>query len=192
MRRTTIQLVRPVLMAGLGLGISTGLQAAEWTVVKDMSSVEFTGMQQGSKFTGVFEEFSADIRFDPDNPGAGRIEGSVVTDTVETRDHDRDTALVDTDWFNSSEYPKATFVAEEITELEDGSYEAHGELTLKGTTNEETMTFTFDESGGNSAEFNGEMQLNRFDYNVGEGWNDTSWVGQDVVVNVSLDLRAGS
>lgn len=192
MRRTMKQLVRPALIAGLGLGISTGLQAAEWTVVKDTSSVEFTGMQQGSKFTGVFEEFSANIRFDPSQPGKGRIEGSVVTNTVETRDHDRDTALVDTDWFNSSEYPKATFVAEEITKLDDGSYEAKGELTLKGTTNDETMSFTFERGSGNQATFNGEMQLNRFDYNVGEGWNDTSWVGQNVVVNVSLNLRAGS
>lgn len=192
MRRTTNQLVRPVLIAGLGLGVATGLQAAEWTAVKDTSSVEFTGMQQGSKFTGVFEEFSADIRFDPSQPGKGRIEGSVVTNSVDTRDYDRDTALVDSDWFNSSEYPEATFVAEDITELDDGSYEANGELTLKGTTNEETMSFTFESGSGNQATFEGRMELNRFDYDVGEGWNDTSMVGQTAVVDVSLNLRAGS
>jgi hypothetical protein len=33
------------------------------------------------------------------------------------------------------------------------------------------------------------MKINRFDFNVGEGWNDTSWVSQDVVVEVKLDLK---
>ncbi len=54
------------------------------------------------------------------------------------------------------------------------------------------MTFTFEKGPGNAAKFNGRMDVNRFDYEVGEGWNDTSWVGQDVVINVSLDLRSGS
>jgi hypothetical protein len=30
--------------------------------------------------------------------------------------------------------------------------------------------------------------INRFDFNVGEGWNDTSWVGQNVEVQIMLDL----
>lgn len=189
---TIKQLARPALLAGLGLGAAAGLNAAEWDTVKETSSVEFIGMQQGSKFTGRFEEFTADITFDPSSPGEGRIEGTVVTDSASTRDYDRDAALVDSDWFDSSQYPEATFVAEQIKALDDGSYEATGELTLKGKTNEETMTFTFEEGAGNSAKFDGTMNLNRFDYNVGEGWNDTSWVGENVEVNVSLDLRSGS
>ena len=32
------------------------------------------------------------------------------------------------------------------------------------------------------------LTINRFDYNVGEGWNDTSFVGQDVDVEVDLQL----
>lgn len=192
MPTTLRHLGRAALVASVGLGMTTALQAAEWTVVEDTSSVGFTGMQQGTKFTGRFEEFTADIRFDPADPSAGRIAGSVVTDTVETRDHDRDAALVDSDWFDSGAHPEATFVAESIKALDDGTYEATGELTLKGKTNPETMTFTFESGPGNAAKFVGTMEVNRFDYNVGEGWNDTSWVGQDVTVEVSLDLRSGS
>ena len=33
------------------------------------------------------------------------------------------------------------------------------------------------------------MTINRFDFNVGEGWNDTSWVAQDVAVDIKLDLK---
>ena len=50
------------------------------------------------------------------------------------------------------------------------------------------MKFTFDGSGA-TAKFAGTMTINRFDFNVGEGWNDTSWVAQDVAVDVKLDLK---
>jgi polyisoprenoid-binding protein YceI len=72
--------------------------------------------------------------------------------------------------------------------LRKRSFEAAGELTLKGTTKPVTMTFTFDESG-DTAKFAGAMTIDRFDFSVGEGWNDTSWVGQDVEVSIELDLK---
>jgi hypothetical protein len=79
-------------------------QAAEWTVDKAMSSVGFVAEQQGSRFNGRFETFDATIDFDPGKPDAGKIMGTVVTDTVNTRDHDRDAALTDRDWFDSANF----------------------------------------------------------------------------------------
>ncbi len=38
--------------------------------------------------------------------------------------------------------------------------------------------------------FDGKMTINRFDYNVGEGFSDPSFVGQDVDVEVSLKPRS--
>ena len=32
------------------------------------------------------------------------------------------------------------------------------------------------------------MTIDRFDFKVGQGWNDTSWVGQNVEVQIKLDL----
>jgi polyisoprenoid-binding protein YceI len=64
---------------------------------------------------------------------------------------------------------------------------AHGELTLKGKTQPMDLTFSFDQDG-DSASFDGKMTINRFDFNVGQGWNDTYMVGKDVEVQVRLDL----
>ena len=50
------------------------------------------------------------------------------------------------------------------------------------------MKFTLTGSGA-TAQFAGTLSINRFDFNVGEGWNDTSWVAQDVAVDVKLDLK---
>ena len=165
-------------------------QAAEWTVDNSMSSVGFVAEQQGSRFNGRFQEFEASISFDPASPGSGSIVGTVVTDSVNTRDHDRDAALTEADWFDSANHPEARFESQSI-EAADGGFAARGELTLKGKTRPATLRFTFEENGG-KATFDGTMSINRFDFDVGEGWNDTSWVGQDVEVQVKLDLSPSS
>ena len=176
-------------LAGAVLGWAGAAAGAEWTLVPEMSSVGFIAEQQGSRFNGRFETFAATVDFDPSAPEHGSIVGSVETATVNTRDHDRDSALRESDWFDSPKFPQAQFVSESITKLADGSFEAAGQLELKGTTKPAKLTFTFQPgaSGGN-AKLDGKMTLNRFDFKVGEGWNDTSWVGQNVQVEVKLEL----
>lgn len=178
---------RSIAVCGLSLACAAAASAADWTLAADTSRVSFVGVQQGTKFTGRFEDFDATINFDPSAPETGSIAGSVRTESVNTRDHDRDAALLDGDWFDSGNYPESRFESESVTALDDGSFEARGELMLKGRSRPVTMSFTFTEEGG-TAKFNGAFTINRFDFNVGEGWNDTSWVAQDVEVHIELDL----
>jgi polyisoprenoid-binding protein YceI len=171
-----------------GLAFSVGALAAPWTVVPETSSVAFVGTQQGTKFNGRFQMFTAQIDLDAADPTKGSIVGTVQVDSVNTRDHDRDASLLDKDWFNAKEFPEAKFESQKIEKAADGSYVANGQLTLKGTTKPTAMKFTLNGSGS-TAQFAGSMTINRFDFNVGEGWNDTSWVAQDVAVDVKLDLK---
>lgn len=161
--------------------------AGGWTVATDTSSVGFTAEQQGAKFNGKFGEFSAKIDFDPGMASHGSIVGMVKTDTVDTRDYDRDASLTDVDWFDPAKYPEAKFESTSIEAAGDGKFVAHGNLTLKGMTKPIDLTFSFDQSG-DSAKFDGMMTINRFDFNVGQGWNDTYMVGKEVEVAVRLDL----
>jgi polyisoprenoid-binding protein YceI len=162
-------------------------EAGSWTVANESSKVGFTAEQQGGKFNGEFESFRATIDFDAAMPASGSIVGVVQTESVATRDYDRDAALTDVDWFNPEEYPEATFESESIESAADGMFVAHGNLTLKGKTQPIDLTFSFDQDG-DAATFSGTMSINRFDFNVGQGWNDTYMVGKDVEVQVTLDL----
>lgn len=175
-----------VAVAGLAFSVST--LAAPLTVIPETSSVGFIGTQQGTKFNGRFQTFTATIDLDAADPTKGSIVGTVKVDSVNTRDHDRDASLLDKDWFNAKEFPEAKFESQHIMKAADGSYEAHGQLTLKGATKPIVMKFTL-ASEGAATKFTGTMTINRFDFNVGEGWNDTSWVAQDVAVEVKLDLK---
>jgi polyisoprenoid-binding protein YceI len=188
-----IRNLKPLIVAA-GLVFSLNALAAEWQVVPETSSVGFIGTQQGTRFNGRFAKFSAKIDLDLRDPTKGSIVGVVETASVNTRDQDRDSSLVDKDWFDSKTYPEARFESESIERADDGSYKAMGKLTLKGQTKSATLKFTLDPAetsaaSATTAQFNGTMLINRFDFNVGEGWNDTSWVAQDVTVDVKLDLK---
>jgi polyisoprenoid-binding protein YceI len=176
------------LVVALGLAGGAVAVAAPWTVVPETSSVGFVGTQQGTKFNGRFQDFTANIDLDVADPTKGTIIGVVQLDSVNTRDHDRDASLLDKDWFNAKEYPEAKFESQSIEKAADGSYVANGQLTLKGQTKPIAMKFTLTGADA-AAKFAGTMSINRFDFNVGEGWNDTSWVSQDVAVDVKLDLK---
>jgi polyisoprenoid-binding protein YceI len=176
------------LVVAMGLMGCTGAFAAKWTVVPETSSVGFVGTQQGTKFNGRFQTFTADINLDMKDPTKGSIVGTVKLDSVNTRDHDRDASLLEKDWFDTKQFPEAKFESQKIEKAADGSYQASGRLTLKGQTKPAIMKFTLTGSGA-TAQFAGSLQINRFDFNVGEGWNDTSWVAQDVAVEVKLDLK---
>jgi polyisoprenoid-binding protein YceI len=179
--------VKHLLVAAV-VGCSASAVAAEWTVVPETSTVSFVGAQQGPKFNGRFGKFTAHIDLDASDPTKGSIVGTVQLDSVNTRDHDRDAALLDKDWFNVKEFPEAKFESQKIEKAADGSYQASGQLTLKGQTKPAVMKFTFAPSGG-AGQFAGTMAVDRFAFNVGEGWNDTSWVAQEVSVDVKLDLK---
>jgi len=179
--------LKPLLLV-TGLVLSSAAFAAKWTVVPETSSVGFVGMQQGTKFNGRFQTFTAEINLDAADPTKGSIVGTVKIDSVNTRDHDRDSSLLDKDWFDAKQFPDAKFESQKIEKAADGSYQASGRLTMKGQTKPAIMKFTL-KGSGTTAQFAGTLSINRFDFNIGEGWNDTSWVSQDVAVEVKLDLK---
>jgi polyisoprenoid-binding protein YceI len=111
----------------------------------------------------------------------------VVLESVDTRDYDRDASLVEADWFDIANHPEARFESTSIEAAGDGNFVAHGNLTLKGKTKPVDLTFSFGVNG-NAASFDGKLMVNRFDFNVGAGWNDTYMVGKDVEVQVKLSL----
>ena len=169
------------------LGLIGAAQAGGWNVAMDSSSVGFSAEQQGGKFNGKFEHFTAMISFDPASPAAGSIVGTVETESVDTRDYDRDASLMEPDWFDVDKFPQAKFESQSIEAMGDGMFVAHGNLTLKGKTKPVDLSFSFKQNG-NSASFDGKIAIDRFEFNVGQGWNDTYMVGKDVEVAIKLAL----
>ncbi len=172
-----------MLVAGTAIGQAA---ASEWRVVPDSSNVRFIGVQEGSAFRGRFEGFTAMINFDPANPTAGKIIGVVTMDSAASGDAERDATLMEEDWFDPQNHPESRFESERIEQLDDGTFAAHGQLTIIGNSQPVTMLFEF-ETSDSTAHFSGSFEIKRLDFGV--GWESTNWIDDEVAVQVDLDLQ---
>jgi len=171
------------LIAGTAVSAA---DASEWQLVEDSSMVRFIGVQEGSAFRGRFGNFSAMIDFDPENPTAGKIVGVVKMDSAKTGDAERDATLLEEDWFNPENYPESRFESERVEQLDDGTFAAHGQLTIIGNSQPVTMPFEFEVSES-TAHFSGSFDIKRLAFGV--GWDATNWIDDEVGVQVELDLQ---
>jgi polyisoprenoid-binding protein YceI len=191
-RSTTALLL---LMVGLAVTAMPVRAEGTWQMEEDASALRFIGRQQSAPFTGRFEQFTADIAFDPANPAAGSITATVDVRSAKTGNRDRDEYLQARDFFYSRKHPQANFSAASIrrqTGDADYDYVADGELTLRGETKPVTLYFDF-ETGEDEARMRGEVMLNRLDFGVGQGeWQDTGEIAAEVKVELDLALSAGA
>jgi len=165
-----------------------GAGAPLWRVDDEASRLGFTGTQQGRAFDGSFGEFSADIRFDPDNLDASRISVAVSPRSATTGDATRDSTIPGSEWFAVREYPTATFVSEDIHRTADGAYEARGVLTIKDYAKDIALGFTLD-IDGEEAVAEGGVTLVRTDFGLGldDSWLNAEGVGLEVRVDFRIE-----
>lgn len=179
---------RAAALAALVLATAPAF-AADWETRADSSSLGFTGSAQGESFTGVFNRFRADIRFDPDALDASAFDVHIDLASVDTRNSERDETLLSADFFRVRREAQARYRASRFRDLGDGRYAADGELTLRGVTRPVTLEFSF--SPGAPAVLEGRATLDRIDFDVGGGeWADASTIAHAVHVTTRLELDA--
>jgi polyisoprenoid-binding protein YceI len=178
-----VQLLALVLVCG-----SVAFAATQWTLQPRESKLTFVGTQAGAEFEGVFERFTADIKFDPQDLAGSRFDVKIDLASVNTRDSERDDYLKGEDLFAVKQFPTAHYVAEGFA-FKGGKFTANGKLTLRNVTRAVPIEFRFENATG-SAAIEGSAQLKRLDFGVGQGdWKDTSTVANEVKVNFVLRLK---
>ena len=157
-----------------------------YTVLDDQSSVAVSATQQGEVFTGAFERFDADIRFFPDDLPASEVRVRLPIAALDLGDADRNDAVPGASWFAAKLHPVATFETQRIRADGDG-YVADGELTMKGFTAPVSLPFTLEERADGTVRMEGEVELDRTRWNLGEApWDTEEWVGHSVTVQIEL------
>ena len=177
--------MKSLLLAAALLAAPPAL-AADWVMQPAASTLQFSGTQTGSPFTGTFSSWSAQIAYDPAHPAAAHIHITIKTASAHTGDTQRDEALPGTDWFSAQAFPDAVFDATGFTPLGGDKFTTTGTLTIRGITHKLTLPFTLDVSG-TTATAKGQVNLTRTDYGVGQGnWSSGAWVGLTAGVNFTL------
>ncbi|MGI9271914.1 MAG: cytochrome b/b6 domain-containing protein [Woeseiaceae bacterium] len=158
-----------------------------WQIDFANSFIRFTGDQAGAKFDGEWLSWSAEMRFSSNDLPSGFFDVIVNTAEVNTNDQERDDVLSDPEWFDTRQYPEAYYRAASFSANSDGSYNANGNLVVKGVSAPVVLTFTIEEQDDQRI-LVGHAEFLRLDLGIGVGeWEDTSWVENEVSVDVRVE-----
>lgn len=178
---------------------SFSAQASNWVLEKATSKITFEGTQMGAGFLGEFKNFDAKIFFDPAALDKTDITVEIDLSSVSSKSSERDTTVLNEEWFDVKTYPKAIFKSTSVKLVEGDNYEAVGTLSLRGVTKEVTLPFTYKEVLSKNTEEHSKVALvtskgftlNRIDYGVGaKNWADPEAVG--ITFPVGFELNAHS
>ena len=81
--------------------------AAEWQLIKEESTMTFSGLQLGKGFDGRIEHFTAIICFDESDLDGAEVVLDIDLTSITTGIEDRDEILAAAEWLDIAEYPNA-------------------------------------------------------------------------------------
>lgn len=184
-------MTRPIALAALlALAPSLALAAPPaWTVDKAASRLTFSSSVGGQAFTGAFKRWDAVIHFDPKDLAHSDVAATIEIASAATGNGDRDAEIPDQDWFWTSHFPRATFVAHGFRPAGPGRYIAPGVLTIRGVAKPLALPFTLAIAGA-AAKMHADVELNRLAFGVGQGeWKATDSVPAGVGVHIDIAAR---
>jgi polyisoprenoid-binding protein YceI len=143
-----------------------------------------------STVRGHFEDFNATIETEDENFNDADIIFKAQTNSINTKNSDRDTHLKSDDFFNAETYPEMIFKSKSF----DGSTLV-GDLTIRDITKQISLDVDFngiavDPYGQTKAGFEVTGSINRKDFNL--TWNAITEAGSIVVsdtIKLVIDLQ---
>lgn len=173
------QLLIPLFMAGSMASIAPVYAAA---IDSGKSSVTVTFKQEGVAVPATFKHVSGTIDFDPANPASGKAQVAVALTSFDLGEPEYNKEVQKKTWFDSAQFPQATFVSSEIKSAGAGKLTLQGKLTIKGKALDVSMPVAFKQEGKTQI-FEGQLPIKRLYFNIGEGeWKDTDMLADEVVV----------
>lgn len=175
MRSTQGALLASFLAASLASAAPLKTDAAH-------SSVAAVFKQMNVPVEAKFKSFSAQVDYDAVRPEASKARVDIDTASLDLGDADINKEVAKKEWFNSAQFPKATFISTAIKPAGTGKLAVSGKLTIKGRTSDVSFPLAVKAEGGKQV-FEGQLPIRRLAFNIGEGeWKDTSMVADEVVI----------
>jgi len=169
-------------LAGILLGVALVANAAPLKTDVARSSVSAVFKQMDVPVESSFKRFDARIDYDAAHPDKASARVDIDTASFDMGQADYNKEIAKKEWFNSAQFPKATFVSSSIKPAGAGKLTVTGKLTIKGKTADVSFPLNVKPEGGKQV-FEGQLPIKRRVFNVGEGeWQDTSIVADDIVI----------
>ena len=191
----TLQTILITLILSVSVS-SASAAARSWELDTAHSNIYFSVTHIFSKVNGLFNDFSLDVNFDPENLEQSSFLFTIQVESINTNIAKRDKHLVSADFFDAGQFPQMIFESTRITGTGDGTYDVAGKLTVKGVAYDVTLPLKLEgvkehptKKGTDVAGFNGTLTIDRLAYGVGTGkFYEMGVVGKEVDIFVSLEV----
>jgi polyisoprenoid-binding protein YceI len=149
-----------------------------------------------SNVKGQFPKVSGRLTLDESDLAKSKVEASIETASIETRDAQRDAHLKSPDFFDAEKFPAMSFKSTGIEVVRNGELSVDGELTIHGVTRKvlfsvEGPTAAAKDPWGNTrVAVSATTKISRKDY--GLTWNAALETGGILVgdeVTITLDVQ---
>jgi polyisoprenoid-binding protein YceI len=181
-----LSLIKLCLVLASQLSLITMLHAAPLQIDLSKSTVSATFKQMNVPVDANFTKFSAMVDFDANKLDAAKASIDIHIPSFDLGDPDYNHEVQKKEWFNGSQFPKASFVSSKIKSLAAGKFEVSGKLTIKGKTAEVNFPLTLKKEGSVQI-FEGSLPIRRLAFSIGEGeWKDTSIVADEVIIKFRI------
>jgi len=118
----------------------TAAQAVTWTIDPGHSAATFSVRHMiVANVKGEFSGPVGTVTFDPKDLTTLRVEATIDTRTINTRNPDRDKDLRGDQFFDVTKYPRMMFKSRSVTVEGPGKLKVLGDLTIKGITKPVTL-----------------------------------------------------
>ena len=150
-----------------------------------------------SKVRGRFEDWAGVVNYDADNPANTTVDITIQTDSINTKEAQRDGHLRSGDFFNAETYPTMTFKSTRVEQDDANSGRLIGDLTIRDVTKEVVLDVEYSGTGQNPwgmtiTGFSASTTINRKDW--GLNWNVAleagGWLVSDkITIEIDLELQ---
>ncbi|HEX2603670.1 MAG TPA: YceI family protein [Oxalicibacterium sp.] len=169
-----------------GICIALPVLAATLKADPGKSKVTATFKQLNVPVEAKFNKFSAQITYDEAKPETAKANVDIDVSSFDLGDPDYNKEVLKKEWFNAAQFPKASFVSNQIKPLGAGKLDVTGKLTIKGKSTDVHFPMTVKKEGSSQV-FDGALPIKRLSYNIGEGeWKDTSTVADEVTIKFHI------
>ncbi len=99
------------------------------------SHLQFAADHMGfSNSIGRFTRWQGEFTYDPDNPGANRVDVTIDIASLDLGDAGWNQTMLGRKWFDVEKFPQARFVGNRFEPVDASRARLHGDLTIKGNT----------------------------------------------------------
>jgi polyisoprenoid-binding protein YceI len=119
--------------------------------------------------TGVFDKWAASLHFTTPHVESGVLEIIVQAASVNTGSGLKDGKLKSGDFFSVKDNPEIRFVSTKITNTALDSYRVDGNFTIRGLTNPESLTLSYQPDHPDEGRIRGQMVFDRKQYGMTHG-----------------------